>query len=174
MKIRNSPDRIETRSYPVVIPTSDGSAVAYEVPVEVPMEWHQALGEWLITAEAEEIIESTKARHMGLMLPTELADLRRRLRMTQAQMGDLLCIGEKTWTRWESGRQRPSQSLNLLIRALASGLVTIYDLRQLRQPDADWSTAFAAHEPQIVMPMRLRPRRTADAGAEDWERSVAA
>ncbi len=82
------------------------------------MEWDPELKEWLITPEAEELLEDTKARHMGLALPEDLRALRVLLDLTQSGMGELLCIGEKTWTRWETGRQRPSQSLNLLLRAV--------------------------------------------------------
>lgn len=148
---------IQHRWHDVVVPTPDGQAVAERIRIKIPMEWDEALGEWLITTEGDLMLENTKARHMGLMLPTELAGLRRRLRMTQAQMGELLCIGEKTWTRWESGRQRPSQSLNLLIRALASGLLSIYDLAWLHEPDVDWSRAMNAWSQTIVMPAKRRP-----------------
>lgn len=144
-----------------MIPTSDGSAVAYEVTVEVPMEWSAAANDWLITAEAEAIIESTKSRHMGLLRPEQLAALRQRLRLTQAEIGGILCIGEKTWTRWESGRQRPSQSLNLLIRALEVGLLSTYDLQWLRNPEIDWSPVLKNRVRQITLPIadsgRARP-----------------
>lgn len=69
MKTNRPRSQIEQRPYPVVIPTSDGSAVAYEVTVKVPMEWSADANDWLITAEAETIIESTKAHHMGVQRP---------------------------------------------------------------------------------------------------------
>lgn len=151
MKTNNTPGQIEKRPYEVVIPTSDGSAVAYEVKVEVPMEWSAAANDWLITAEAEEIIESTKARHLGLMTPGQMVELRQRLQLTQSEIGELLCIGEKTWTRWESGRHRPSQSMNLLIRALDTGLISTYDLRWLRHPAIDWSPVLKSRVLQITL-----------------------
>jgi DNA-binding transcriptional regulator YiaG len=160
MKTNNTPGQIEARPYPVVIPTSDGSAVAYEVTVEVPMEWSAAANDWLITAEAEAIIESTKARHMGLMSPDQMAELRQRLQLTQAEIGELLCIGEKTWTRWESGRQRPSQSLNLLIRALGVGLISTYDLQWLRNPEIDWSPVLKSRTRQIRLPIAGRRKES--------------
>lgn len=169
MKTNHTPGQIELRPYLVAIPTSDGSAVAAEVTVEVPMEWSATANDWLITAEAETIIEAAKARHMGLLTPQKMAALRQRLQLTQAEMGELLCIGEKTWTRWESGRYRPTQSLNLLIRALDVGLLSTYDLRWLRNPEIDWSPVLKSPDKQIAMPalpnQTPTPAARADASA---------
>jgi DNA-binding transcriptional regulator YiaG len=105
--------------FEVPIPSIDGQSVTETVDVYAPVTWDEELKEYLLTAEGQEIIENAKARHMGLLLPSELSDLRERLGgLTQKEIGDLLQIGEKTWTRWESGKQRPSRSLNLLLRAL--------------------------------------------------------
>jgi len=133
--------RIEERDFEVTIPTSDGTAIAERIPVKVPMEWDPVLQEWLLTKDAEDMVEATKARHMGLMTPEELVALRKRLGTTQSQIGNLLKIGEKTWCRWESGRQRVSQSMNLWLRALQVGMVSAQDLNWLNQPRIDWSAA---------------------------------
>jgi len=62
-----------------------------------------------------------QARRIGLLLPAQLKELRERYDYTQKEMGELFQVGEKSWTRWESGRHRPSRSINLLIRALYEG-----------------------------------------------------
>ena len=151
MNNMNNNRRIEEREFEVVIPTADGREVADRIPILVPMEWEPHLQEWLITPEAEEMIEHTKARHMGLIPPGELQLLRSQLDLTQAEIGDLLRIGEKSWTRWESGRQRPSQSMNLLLRAVQVGLLSVYDLRRLSEPRVDWSPVLRGRlaEPRI-------------------------
>lgn len=171
MKTNHTPGHIETRPYQVAIPNGDGSAVAYEVKVEVPMEWSDAANDWLITNEAEAIIEATKARHMGLLTADEMIALRERLQLTQAEMGELLCIGEKTWTRWESGRHRPTQSMNLLIRALAVGLLSTYDLQWLRNSQIDWSPTLKSRDRQITLPLTRpkAPPASAPAAAADRE-----
>jgi len=142
--------RIELHSYEVSVPTADGHSVAYVVPIMVPMEWEELIQGWLLTPDAEAMIEETKARHMGLLTPTEIKQLRENLNLTQAELSELLKIGAKTWTRWETGSQRPSQSLNLLLRGLQTGVITPYSLRQLGQPQVDWTpatTAAAGTEP---------------------------
>lgn len=131
------------KPYTVSIPTADGEKVAHQIELMVPMEWDEIVREWLLTPEAELMIESTKARHMGLLAPEEIRALRENLNLTQAQLSELLLIGAKTWTRWETGRQRPSRSLNILLRALQTGLLTPQSLRQL-QESKDWSDATRA------------------------------
>ena len=52
-------------------------------------------------------------------------------------MSDLLQIGAKSYTRWESGRARISRSMNVLLSALRDGAVTVEYLRCLRD-GGDW------------------------------------
>lgn len=107
------------------------------------MEWDSDINEWVLSAEAESLIEDTKARHMGLLLPSELHALRLRHGLSQKAIGDLLQIGAKSWTRWETGKQRPSRSINLLLCALNSGLISPQQLGELGSPKRlDWSSQF--------------------------------
>lgn len=117
--------------YSVAIPTRDGKAVARTVDIEVDG-WRDADGETFLDGDAEEKIEAIKARHMGLLAPAELKQLRESLGATQKELSELLQLGEKTWTRWESGRERPSRSLNLLLCALRDGKIDLGYLSALR------------------------------------------
>jgi DNA-binding XRE family transcriptional regulator len=72
----------------------------------VPVRWDEELREWLMTAEAHEIIDSTKARLMGLLLPDQFKELRERYGYSQKEMGELFQVGEKSWTRWETGKHQ--------------------------------------------------------------------
>jgi DNA-binding transcriptional regulator YiaG len=114
---------VELRDFEVRIPTVDGKSVADTVIVRVPMVWDEELETYLLTPKAHEIIDNTKARHMGLLLPQQLRELRERLNLTQKEIGELLQLGEKTWTRWETGRERPSRSMNILLRAFEDGKI---------------------------------------------------
>lgn len=49
-------------------------------------------------------------------------------------------IGEKTWSPWENGRNRPSRSINLLLRALDDGKITTDYLKAVATPPAIWET----------------------------------
>ena len=112
----------------VSIPSSDGSKIAEVIKIKVPALRDPRNGEIFLTGEALQKIDKTKARYMGILLPMEIKELRKRLGMTQLTMSRLLRIGEKTYTRWENGRDRPSQSMNLLLKALWEGRLDVNDL----------------------------------------------
>jgi DNA-binding transcriptional regulator YiaG len=139
--------KTKLEEFEVPVPAIDGS-VAETVKVEVPLCWDEELGEWLLTPEAHEKIENTKARHMGLLSPAQLKELRKRFKFSQREMGELFQVGEKSWTRWESGKQRPSRAMNLLIRALYDGEISInYLLKKAgKKPDQEECQVFVSHE----------------------------
>ena len=146
--------------FEVVVPDLEGGGVAERVKVQVPLEWDEELNQWLLAPEAHEIIEDTKARHMGLLLPAQFKELRERFGYTQKQMGELFQAGEKSWTRWESGKHRPSRMVSLLVRALYDGEVSIgYLLTKAGKP--------ARHEAEL----KGRAAEPEPAGL-DWEQHL--
>ena len=123
--------------FDVHIPNLDGDAIAETVRIEVPVRTDPKSGEEILTPEAHELIAKAKLRLMGLMSPEELRELREeRLHLTQEEMSELLQIGAKTYTRWESGRARPSRSLNVMLCALRDGQLDVNYLCALRDPSA--------------------------------------
>ena len=119
-------------TYPVAIPTLDGKSVSHTVDLEIDA-WRDAEGEIFLDGEAEEKIEAVKTRHMGLLTPHEIKEIRvSKLKATQKQISSWIQIGEKTWTRWESGRERPSRSMNVLLCALRDGKIDASYLEGLR------------------------------------------
>lgn len=162
---------IKLRPFEVTIPTPDGEAVADRIKTDVPMEWDEDIHEWTLTPKAEELIETTKARHMGLLLPEQLLALRERLGLTQKAIGDLFQLGAKSWTRWETGAQRPSRSINLLLRAVYNGWITPQQLGLLCAPQPDWSEQFRrnavggqAAEPVVIDYYRARAEHASTLG----------
>lgn len=126
---------------PVHIPTLDGKAIAETIMVKVTGMRDAKTGELFLDGEALELLDKAKARYMGLLLPEEIKALRQRLNLTQKEMSDLLQIGEKTYTRWESEHSRPSQVLNLLLRALRDGRLDVAYLRSHRTASFNWQVA---------------------------------
>jgi len=125
----------KTVIFQVQIPNLDGDGIAETVPIEVQVYLDPETGEEVLTQESVNLIEKTQARHMGLMSPEEIKGLRQRLDVTQKEISDLLQVGEKTYTRWENGRSRPSRSMNLLLCALRDGCINVNYLRFLRDPN---------------------------------------
>lgn len=118
--------------YPVSIPTLDGKAVAQTIEVEIDA-WKNSEGEIFLDGDAEDKIEAVKARHMGLLRSDEIKEVRvSRLKATQKEVSTWIQIGEKTWSRWESGRERPSRSMNVLLCALRDGKIDANYLEGLR------------------------------------------
>lgn len=130
--------KIELVDFEVLIPSVDGSKIVDRVPIKIPVTRDPETGELLLTPEAHEKIEQTQGRHMGLISPAELRAIRRRLGLTQRELGNLIQVGEKSYTRWETGRARPSRSLNVLLCALRDGRLTIPYLRGLQRPFVEW------------------------------------
>lgn len=126
---------VSFRPFDVHIPNLEGDGIAETVRIDVPVRVDSATGEEVLTPEALVLIEKTKLRRMGLMSPEEIQNLRQRLGLTQDEMSDLLQIGAKTYTRWESGRARPSRSMNVLLCALRDGQLDVNYLRALRDPE---------------------------------------
>lgn len=127
--------KTEYQEFEVQVPKIDGSGVAEKAKVRIPVYWDEDIKDWIMTPEAHEIIDHTKARLIGLLLPAQIKELRERFDCSQKEMGELLQVGEKSWTRWETGKQRPSRSMNLLIRALYDGEISInYLLERAGKP----------------------------------------
>jgi DNA-binding transcriptional regulator YiaG len=127
--------RVEVEE-PVHIPKLDGSAIAETIKVKVPAWRDPKDGEIYLDTEATAILDKVKARHMGLLTPDQIKGLRKRLGLTQKQISQLLQIGQKTWTRWETGRERPFRSINVLLSALNDGKIDLAYLRMLAGTDA--------------------------------------
>jgi putative zinc finger/helix-turn-helix YgiT family protein len=130
----NTEPEIEITDFEVEIPNTDRTEIVERITIQVPIKRDPVTGEEILTVEALDLIENTQARYMGLLLPDEIKELRKRLALTQRQFGELLQVGEKTATRWETGRGRPSRSLNVLLCALRDGFLPIEYLKNLRNP----------------------------------------
>jgi DNA-binding transcriptional regulator YiaG len=117
------------------IPASVPGGEVRTIMVKVPAMKDPKDGEIYFGVEASEILDKAKARHMGVLAPQELAELRQRLGLTQKEIAEVLQIGEKTWSRWETGREIVSRSLNVLLRAVYEGNISLPWLRAKLNPD---------------------------------------
>lgn len=59
------------------------------------------------------------ARATGLLLPSQIRDIRESLGLTQSEFGDLIGVTFATVSRWETGAMLPSKSADTLMRVLA-------------------------------------------------------
>lgn len=120
----------------VHIPHPDGESRAEIIKVTVEAWQDPEDGEIYLDASALKKLDDVRARHMGLMLPEEIRELRLYLGLSQSEISRLLRIGEKSWTRWETGRSRPTHGYNLLLNALSDGRIDLNYL-ELRAQGAE-------------------------------------
>ena len=76
---------------PVHVPTQDGASIAETIQVEVEAYQNPVDGEIYIPGESLEKLDEVKSRHMGLLLPEEIKELRDQLGITQKRMGGTCC-----------------------------------------------------------------------------------
>ena len=72
------------------------------------------------------------------MSPAEIKNIRTGLGLTQKEISLMLRLGAKTWTRWETGKEKPFTSMRVLIQALRDRKITVSYLRSL---DLDWRSS---------------------------------
>jgi DNA-binding transcriptional regulator YiaG len=144
--------KIEQREFEVQVPKADGKSLAKQI-VTIPVRWDEEIQAWLITQEGQQTIDDTKAQLAGLLLPYEFKELRKRYGYSQSLMGELFQVGEKSWNRWETGNQRPSRSINLLIRALYDGEISINYLLKRAGKEPSKATT----EPEIPEQLQCEP-----------------
>lgn len=130
-------EKIKTK-VPVCIPTIDGKKTAETVEVEVPAYRNPKDGEVYLDGDALQMLDDAKARYIGLMSPEAIGQLREQLGVTQKRMAALLQIGEKSYCRWETGSERPSRSMNLLLAALYDGRIDVAYLDSRLKPEFNW------------------------------------
>ena len=131
-------DNLKQTTVPVSIPSLDGDEIAETHYLQVPVRIDPHTGEEMLTEEAIQLIEDAKARYMGLLLAGEIREMRKRVGLTQRRISELFQAGEKSWTRWESGRARPSRMVNVLLRLVYEGKVFISDLIAQRKQGINW------------------------------------
>lgn len=147
MKVPPVPGWIAITSKQLVhIPNANGDGVAKTIHQEVPAWKNPQTGTIYLDGEAHEILDAVKARHLGILLPDQLRDMRNAIGLTQKKMAQLLQLGEKTWTRWETGAEKPSRSMNVLLCALRDGKIDVAYLESKR-PRASMALPRVGSEP---------------------------
>lgn len=135
----------------------------------IEVEVYENFGEEFLTAESSELIERTRAHHMGFLHGKDIRDLRKRLNLTQDSFAKLLDCGEKSIPRWESGRGLPSGIVNKLMRLLHDQIITPQDLMATSAPVSAATTAHAfTQRSENVIPFDFSQRWPTARESEKW------
>jgi putative zinc finger/helix-turn-helix YgiT family protein len=109
----------------------DGARVVEVVAENVPVEVCPACGETYSGPAAWSIRDEATCRALGLLTPSQLRELRAGLRLSPAQLAELVGLDEPTLTAWETGRAMPNRAADRLLRLLAAHPETIQFLSEL-------------------------------------------
>jgi HTH-type transcriptional regulator / antitoxin MqsA len=94
--------------------------------------WCASCGEGILEAEAlkasERAFVDLKAKVDGLLSPDEIATIRKRLRLSQRNAGELLGGGPRAFQKYESGQVMVSAAMSNLLRLLAKDPVRVKEL----------------------------------------------
>ena len=81
-------------------------------------EWEEcgSCQEKLIPPKLNDVLLSARYERLGLLRPDQIKEVRERAGLTQEEMARFINVGERTYTRWESGRSIHNRSSDNLIR----------------------------------------------------------
>lgn len=119
----------------------------FDPPQEIPggtiiiqnAEWEEcgACSEVILSLDLEHAIEKERYRRLGLLPPQDILEIRKCAGLSQTQMAKLLGVGEKTYTRWESGSSLQNKSSDNLIRLVATNADLFPKLEAERNPERE-------------------------------------
>lgn len=95
----------------------------------------RACGEKIIAHELDRAIDDEARRRQGLLTPDEIKAIRGRAGLSQVEIAQLSGVGEKTYTRWETGKSIQNKSNDNLIRLIDQDPGVLARLEAQRQPD---------------------------------------
>ena len=100
--------------------TYQGHSKTFDMPG-----WYPAADECEATFTQEDLkvydkaIKELKAEVEHLLLPAEIRSIRKRLKLTQVQAGNILGGGKRAFQKYESGDVLPSRAISNLLRLLS-------------------------------------------------------
>lgn len=117
----------------------------FEPPPNVPggplvienAEWRECgeCGERVIPHALHKALEAEVRRRQGLLTPAEIKAVRERTGLSQEAIGQLLGVGDKTYTRWETGKSIQNKANDNLIRLLELNADRLLQLEMERRPE---------------------------------------
>jgi len=129
-------------------------------------------GQQLLSPALSRALEELSIQRQGLLLPAKIKAIREKLGLTQTAMAERLGIGEKTYTRWESGRSIQNRSSDNLIRLMDRAPEQFAVIEAQRNPQrsmkiAEYFNKLGQHDGQSQLAMAAH---NADLDPESAER----
>ena len=83
--------------------------------------------EEILSHELDKAIGLEAIKRQGMLLPEEIRQVRQRTGLSAVDMAQLLGVGEKTYTRWETGKSIQTKGNDTLIRLLDANAECVSD-----------------------------------------------
>ena len=108
-------------------------------------------GQQMLSAALNRKLEELSMIRQGLLLPAQIKSIREKQGLTQTAMAERLGVGEKTYTRWESGRSMQNKSSDNLIRLMDRAPEQFAVIEAQRSPERSMKIAdyFKQLGPQV-------------------------
>jgi len=100
-------------------PDDGSNPDAFEFSIDVPdSEWEKcsACGEVILSKELDRKLERWQYTREGLLTPEEIKAIREKYGLMQVAMARLLGVGEKNFSRWETGLSMQTKAMDSIIR----------------------------------------------------------
>lgn len=92
-------------------------------------------GQQMLPKELDRKLQELSMQRQGFLPPRKIKAIREKLGLTQTVMAERLGVGEKTYTRWESGRSIQNKSSDNLIRLMDRAPEQFAVIEAQRNPD---------------------------------------
>jgi HTH-type transcriptional regulator / antitoxin MqsA len=97
----------------------------------------ESCGEEFFTKEqdrevSQRVLEAARQK-LGVLSPERVVTIRKKLNLSQEDMEELLDLGDKVVTRWETGRVVPGKTTDTLLRLLERKPELVDELRAIRR-----------------------------------------
>jgi HTH-type transcriptional regulator/antitoxin MqsA len=133
-------------------------------------------GEQLLSPELNRQLEELSIARQGLLPPRQIKAIRDKLGLSQTEMAERLGVGEKSYTRWESGRSIQNKSSDNLIRLMDRSPEQFSAIEAQRNPErsmkiADYFKQLRHHQGTGRLAMAAHDAKV-DAGAAERVRAA--
>jgi HTH-type transcriptional regulator / antitoxin MqsA len=99
----------------------------------------------ILSHELDQAISIEAIKRQGLLTPDDIRQVRQRTGLSAVDMAILLGVGEKTYTRWETGKSIQNKGNDTLIRILDANADAFAVVQAERQPNRDATIAQYVH-----------------------------
>lgn len=101
----------------------------------------QQCGEEILPYALNKAIDLEATKRQGLLTPEEIRQVRQRTGLSAVDMAYLLGVGDKTYTRWETGKSIQNKGNDTLIRLLDANSEAFASIQAERRPNREAAIA---------------------------------